>query len=137
MEVEELEFGELPCLVLGANGLIDYGYGFDGCDSLADDVEFFGGGHGQVDDGSFAEGSSVGYAHDDGFSVAGVGNAEERTEGEGAVGAGHAVFIVGLAAAGAPSVPAVAVVGGIAGELLGEGLQGACKAQEEGGNDEG
>jgi len=87
----------------------------DGGDAGADEVDGAGGGAGEVDDAVVDEGAAIVDADLDFAMVGGVGDADERAEGEGAMGGGEGVHVVDFAGGGGAAVIGDAVPGGESG----------------------
>jgi len=62
-------------------------------DAGFDEIEFFGGTNGDVDDASFDVGAAIGDFKNEGFAVALVGDAHLGAHGEGFVSGGHGVIL--------------------------------------------
>ena len=76
------------------------------------DADFEGGGSGQIQNAAGNEGSAICDGDDDGLTRGEIGDADERAHGQGAMGGGHAVFVIDLAIGGAGVVVGRAVPAG-------------------------
>ena len=74
--------------------------------------KLLGGGVGEVDDAVFRHGPAVVYSYDNAALVAEVGDAEERSQREVAVGGGEVVHVEVFAAGGGAALEGAAVPGG-------------------------
>ena len=113
----DFEIGNLRLFLFGSVGnatVFAYGFNLDHGDALGDDAELLGCTPREIDDASADEGTSVGDAHDDLPSVGGVLHPQERSEGIGAMGTGHAVVVEAFAVGGSGSSGALGIESGLA-----------------------
>lgn len=107
--VEAGRHQELGQLSLGSDEL-----DLDGGEPFIAEPERVGGGVGQVDDAAFGDGTAVVHGNDNRFIITEIGDAQDGTEGQGSVGAGELILVVGGSAGGGFSLEELAIPGSYA-----------------------
>ena len=93
----------------------------NGGDALAEDAYLAGGTPREVNDATATKGAAVGHSHNDDTIIGGIGHLEQRAKLMCAMGAGEAVVVQSLTAAGKPPGGSLAIVGGNARLRLADG----------------
>lgn len=111
LRLDEAELRGIFALLGGCHSLHESGF-YVG-NARREHIQFASGSHRKVNDTSFDEGAAVRYLDNHLATVLQVAHLEERSEGEGLVGAGEAVAVVTLTTAGLATMEFIPVEGSL------------------------